>query len=222
MVFVMAEEKHIWTSERYLKMYGDPRDKKGTQAELCKDAARHLTGESVLDVGCGLGHLIPFIGDRAYVGVDYSPEMLEIAKSCFPGRMFVEADAFQLDLERMFDSVISISLFLHLIREDAKKVLERMWAHTAKGGRVIFSMETFGDNMIRRPPRNRIQRNQSMPKVLEDIREVCGGASVAAIPQSMRYRMLLDVRYMKASPLTVRGAEPIAMTTLFKVVKSNG
>ncbi len=53
------------------------------QLELFKEAASHLQGD-VADFGCGTARLIPLLIDKetvtSYTGVDYSPEMVTMAK----------------------------------------------------------------------------------------------------------------------------------------------
>jgi SAM-dependent methyltransferase len=53
------------------------------QWALFKDAATYLTGD-VVDCGCGTARLAPILADQAtvnsYTGVDYSPEMVNMAQ----------------------------------------------------------------------------------------------------------------------------------------------
>ena len=84
----MSDSDSLWDeqrAERYLKLYYDPREKKGTQSLLCKTAAELIQGTSVLDFGCGMVHIVPYIENpNEYMGLDYSPTMLEYLYNFFP------------------------------------------------------------------------------------------------------------------------------------------
>jgi len=149
--------------QRYLKMYGDPREKRGSQSQLCMDASQHLKGDSVLDVACGIGHLVPFIGRRRYFGIDLSRNMLAKAQYFFPDREFMNGDATQFDMGCEFGTVVSVSLLLHLTDNQAEKALRCMLNHVAPGGRLVFGMETLGDSVQKRQS-GLIIRNQSIER----------------------------------------------------------
>ena len=49
-------------------------------------------GSDVLDLGCGAGDLLASLGPGRGVGVDFSGEMIRLARSAYPDLEFVEAD----------------------------------------------------------------------------------------------------------------------------------
>jgi demethylmenaquinone methyltransferase/2-methoxy-6-polyprenyl-1,4-benzoquinol methylase len=79
----------------------------GTDAGWRRRAARATglaAGGSALDIACGSGRLTAELariaGPRGrVVGLDFSPEMLKIARRDHPGLEFVEGDALQLPFE---------------------------------------------------------------------------------------------------------------------------
>lgn len=74
---------------------------------------------SLLDVGCGLGHLYGFLEDRGflrdlkidYLGVDISPKLIEACQKRYPGAKFEVADILEGDLGRSFDFVAASGIF---------------------------------------------------------------------------------------------------------------
>lgn len=78
--------------------------------------AQHIKPtDSILDAGCGYGRLLgllPSSWNGDYLGVDLSPEFIEIAKRERPGRRFVLGELLQTlpQLEGTFDWAVCISM----------------------------------------------------------------------------------------------------------------
>src|SRR6266404_4595412 len=76
--------------------------------ELVKDVP--LDGKSVLDAGCGMGDLLPYLYSKStsfkYLGVDKTPGFVEIAKKRYEGHNFKVGDPFNKKLGE-FDVVFS-------------------------------------------------------------------------------------------------------------------
>src|SRR5258708_1440932 len=54
------------------------------------------SNDSILDVGCGYGHLVgllPMPWTGQYLGIDISPDLIEIAKKHWPKQSFIVGDA---------------------------------------------------------------------------------------------------------------------------------
>lgn len=93
----------------------------------------------VLDVACGTGRM-SFLDD--YTGVDFSDEMLKIAREQYPNKLFLKGDATALQFEtNSFDTVIALRLFMHL-GKDWKKAFDEMYRVCRKGGILIFDIKT--------------------------------------------------------------------------------
>jgi SAM-dependent methyltransferase len=81
------------------------------------DAAGVSSGMSVLDIGCGPGYVSAAVAERGAtpVGLDFSGEMLAIAKRMFPHIEFREGDAQRLPFaDASFDRVLANFALLHL------------------------------------------------------------------------------------------------------------
>jgi ubiquinone/menaquinone biosynthesis C-methylase UbiE len=95
------------------------------------------SGESILDLGCGTGHLTYKISEAGadVVGLDASPEMIGQARQNFPRLSFMLSDAVRMPFENEFDAVFSnAALHWMLDREGVVKGVERA---LRKGGRFI-------------------------------------------------------------------------------------
>lgn len=98
----------------------------------------------VLDVGCGTGLHSVELGRRGYevVGVDVSPEMVEIARSKAKGMVnvsFVQADATKLNFNGEFDAAIAMyGVVSYFISDDELLGFFRSVRRALKPGSVFI------------------------------------------------------------------------------------
>lgn len=96
----------------------------------------------VLDIGCGGGDPIAryFIENgHRLTGVDFAPEMLDIARRRFPDAAWIEADMRALALPDRFDAVLAFNSFFHLTAADQRKMFPIFARHLNPGGVLFFS-----------------------------------------------------------------------------------
>lgn len=151
--------------------------------DLAFKHAGDVTGKSVLDIGCGSGvYAADFArrGARRILGVDFSSNMLEIARAearehgvdkvC----EFLQADFFTASLEEKFDVSIAMGVYDYL--RDPQPFLKKMASVTK--GTVICSFP--GHSMVRefaRKMRYRLTRRGTVFFYDEaDVRRLANGA----------------------------------------------
>src|ERR1700747_1839639 len=81
------------------------------------DAAKVSSKMSILDAGCGPGYVSAAAAERGATptGLDFSAEMVAIAKKMFPRIEFREGDAQNLPFaDQTFDRVVANFALLHL------------------------------------------------------------------------------------------------------------
>src|SRR5215204_2276691 len=108
-------------------------------------------GEPVLDLGCGTGRvLLDFLAlGIDIVGVDVSPEMLEICRekafllSLFP--VLYEQPIENLYLPRRFRTILAPSSVLQLITDPAyvRQAMTRLYMHLEVGGVLVAPFMTL-------------------------------------------------------------------------------
>jgi 2-polyprenyl-3-methyl-5-hydroxy-6-metoxy-1,4-benzoquinol methylase len=100
-----------------------------------------IVGKSVLEIGCGAGYLGKQIGlvAKDYIGIDYSPLAVKIAKQVSPTTcdyfVISEFDAIQSKFGTR-DIMICRDFFIHNNFENAKWVLKLAWQLLKPGGKV--------------------------------------------------------------------------------------
>ncbi len=101
-------------------------------------------GSEVLDLGVGGGRTTPFLSARAgnYVGVDYSPAMIELCRQKFPTLNFFETDA--ADLSRFSSSsfhtiVMAFNGIDYLNQQSRASCLRECHRVLKQNGVLIFS-----------------------------------------------------------------------------------
>ena len=106
------------------------------------------SGERILDLGCGTGHLTARIAESgaAVVGLDHSAEMLEQARAAYPRLEFAQGDARDFTFAEPFDAVFSNAV-LHWVRPP-EAVIRRVRDALRPGGR--FTAELGGRGNVRR------------------------------------------------------------------------
>lgn len=95
------------------------------------------TGEDILDLGCGTGHLTYRITSSGaqVVGIDQSCSMIEQASRSYPDLNFAVADAKALEITEQFDAVFSNAV-LHWIKPP-ENVISEIKRVLKPGGRFV-------------------------------------------------------------------------------------
>ena len=100
-------------------------------------------GDSVLDLGCGTGVMIPFyLAAQAgkIVAVDVSEKMVERAREKFGGEPSVElraSDALSLDEGERFDAAVIYNAYPHF--PDKLALVEKVYRLLKPGGRFVVA-----------------------------------------------------------------------------------
>ncbi|MGQ0797108.1 MAG: class I SAM-dependent methyltransferase [Methanobacteriota archaeon] len=99
-----------------------------------------LEGASLLDVGCGLGHLYEFLRPTVraldYSGVDLSPRFVEACRRKFSAASFEVRDVLRSGLDGSYDYVLSSGLHnLETGRNERemRSLLQEAWSASRRG-----------------------------------------------------------------------------------------
>ncbi|HAW50365.1 TPA: glycosyl transferase [bacterium] len=92
---------------------------------------------SILEIGCGTGDFIKYLRPKRGVGIDFSPEMIRIAKEKYPEYEFLIDDAENLHITEKFDYVILSDLVGYL--DDVWQACRELQKVTKKETRIIIT-----------------------------------------------------------------------------------
>ncbi len=95
----------------------------------------------VLEIGCGTGRLLAGLKPSDGLGIDWSPEMLRIARTKHPSLRFLEADAECLTPTEKFDYIVVSDVigFLH----DVQGFFERLHGFCHDRTRIVLSYYSY-------------------------------------------------------------------------------
>jgi ubiquinone/menaquinone biosynthesis C-methylase UbiE len=96
---------------------------------------------SVLELGCATGDLLHAVQPSVGVGVDFSPEMVRLARQKYPQHTFHTMNAEQLSLEQKFGYVVMSDLVGHL--HDIQQSLEKAHHVMTPRSRLIITYYNF-------------------------------------------------------------------------------
>lgn len=104
-----------------------------------REIYRHLIspGLSVLELGCGRGDLLAAVEPARGVGIDFSSEMLNLARQRHPNLTFIQADAHTLQLDETFDVILLSDLVNDVY--DVQTILEGIRPLCRPDTRVILN-----------------------------------------------------------------------------------
>lgn len=101
-----------------------------------------LTGNNILDMGCGLGTTTNYITNLKYncFGIDYDPQVVEYCKKTYPQCKFQIANAEELPFEdNYFDTIILRDALHHFYGEaNFDKVKAEILRVSKKNARILF------------------------------------------------------------------------------------
>jgi trans-aconitate methyltransferase len=109
---------------------------------------------SILDVGCGLGHLIEYghgVTKAGYRGVDVLPEMIQAARSRRPGWRFEVRDILAAKQIWPADYVVASGLFQFATMQSIEQALATMYRLCRKAAAANFLREGEAEECVVSP-----------------------------------------------------------------------
>jgi 2-polyprenyl-3-methyl-5-hydroxy-6-metoxy-1,4-benzoquinol methylase len=148
--------------------------------------AAELEPSSVVDVGCGTGHLLRALLDRREIadaaGFDYAPAAIERARRLVPEGTFTVGDLHTFDAGRTFEAVLCTEVLEHV--EDPGSARDALARLVSPGGHVVATVPD-GDRDEWEGHANFWSREEFGafldPLGAVDVRVVCGDVLLAVV-----------------------------------------
>lgn len=143
----ITKKAHNAIARQYFEVYNDD-----TEDLIYIDNFLKGCNSKILDLGCGMGHYSRYMENKGFevCGVDFSKNMLELARKNNKNIKFFESDICNLpnELDKDFDGVLLAYVIQHLTVEETKQVLLNLHNYiTVDCKLLIFFRE--GDGIVK-------------------------------------------------------------------------
>jgi SAM-dependent methyltransferase len=121
------------------------------QEQFCFERIPAVARGSILDIGIGGGRTIGPLSSlfESYVGIDYSAELVEVARRRYPARDIRVMDASRIDLPKRFDVVcFSFNGIDGVDQNKRATILSEMYRLTKVGGYVMYSTHNLDHHRV--------------------------------------------------------------------------
>lgn len=131
-------------------------------------SANFKNGSTILDLGCGSGYITNFLKNRGLnaIGIDFSAEMINIAKEKFPDIDFKQYDFLNIDNyfeDNSVDGIIAIYSLYFIPRIKFNSFLQSLSKVLKKGGKFLFVTQVGdGESYIKTPLMNECNLDESI------------------------------------------------------------
>lgn len=123
-----------WTPEGQIRRY-----------ETLLRIAGDLSGKTLLDFGCGKGDICGFLKEKGisltYCGIDINENLIELAKTKYPGAEFIDMDIEETQFDRQFDVIFACGVFnlrIAGIDESVRNVMKKLFSLCKESLHVNF------------------------------------------------------------------------------------
>ena len=129
--------------------------RKDARRVIADEYIRSQSGDRVVDIGCGPGTMLPYLGAVHYTGFDLNQTYIKWAEKAYKGRgsfFQCRVEDAEKRLESEVNIVIAIAVLHHLDDAEARALIATAYRILRPGGRLI----TF--NAVFTSPQNLIAR----------------------------------------------------------------
>lgn len=102
-----------------------------------------LSGNEVIDIGCGNGVITKYFSEKGLnvKGLDFSENLLQIAKINYPGIEFINCDLYEWKSDEKFDGIFSKDMLFHIPQNELVKVLKILMSNLKENGILFVVMD---------------------------------------------------------------------------------
>lgn len=141
-------------ADEYVKYFGEDWE---FINEIKEFASQFKDNSTVLDLGCGSGYIANYLCglNLNAIGIDFSEEMIKIAREKYPDVKFLKADFIYIEnhfKENSVDGLVAIYSLYFIPKEKFESVLRSLSRILKSGGKFLFVTQNgTGENFITTP-----------------------------------------------------------------------
>ena len=112
----------------------------------------HVTGNRILDIGCGPGNLSKYVADNGYEvdAIDYSEEMIKIARNKVKNVNFMQMDMRQITINKKYNGIMLAYSLFHISKSEVGSVISKYYNLLEdKGVILIILQEGEGEEYVK-------------------------------------------------------------------------
>lgn len=100
-------------------------------------------GKKILDIGCGTGTLSEYIANQGFIvdAIDFSEEMLKIAKSKIKNVNFIQMDMRNININEKYNGIILAYSLFHISKKEVKKVIPKYYDLLKENGVMLIILQ---------------------------------------------------------------------------------
>lgn len=97
----------------------------------------------ILDIGCGTGTLSEYIANKGFSvdAVDFSEEMLKIARRKIKNVNFIQMDMRNIDLDEKYNGIMLAYSLFHISKKEVKEVIPKYFDLLQKNGVMLIILQ---------------------------------------------------------------------------------
>jgi len=129
-----------------------------------------VRGNNILDLGCAMGSFTKYVADKGKIldGIDYSTNMINIAKDKVSNANFYVMDMLNLDLNKRYDGVMAINSTIHVEKKNMQRLFDSIYDLLKDDGIFfIILQEGDGEKMVSEPFDESLEEFVSYYRMLE-------------------------------------------------------
>ena len=138
------EEETLQTYQKIARRWKDKHPKLRFWEEELQELVKIRDSGSLIDVGCGYGRDSIALREAGfdYLGIDFSSEMINVAKDSFPEASFKVGDMYDLKEFGSFDVIWAVASLVHIPKDKAHLVLEQFKMILNPEGVAVISLKS--------------------------------------------------------------------------------
>lgn len=108
-------------------------------------------GKRILDIGCGTGTLSEYIANKGYNvdAIDFSEEMLKIARNKIKNVNFIQMDMRNINLDKKYDGIMLAYSLFHISKKEVIKAIQTYYdLLNDQGTMLIILQEGEGEKYV--------------------------------------------------------------------------